>query len=54
MFTHPEIFSWLRIGSSNWLFYEHGNEPRGSIKDREFLDQLSESQEGLCSMELGS
>jgi hypothetical protein len=35
--------------------FEHGNEPSGSIKGREFLDQLSillASQEGLCSMEL--
>jgi hypothetical protein len=36
---------------------EHGNEPLGSIKCREFLDQLSvllASEEGLCSMELVS
>jgi hypothetical protein len=36
--------------------YKHGNEPSGSIKDGEFLDQLTErlsaSQEGLCSVEL--
>jgi hypothetical protein len=35
--------------------YEHGNEPSGSIKCREFLDRLSvllAYQEGLCSMEL--
>jgi hypothetical protein len=35
-------------------FCEHGNEPSGSIKGREFLDWLSvllASQEGLCSME---
>jgi hypothetical protein len=34
---------------------EHGDEPSGSIKCREFLDQLSvllASQEGLCCMEL--
>jgi hypothetical protein len=31
---------------------EHGNEPSASIKGREFLDLLSDSQEGLCSMEL--
>jgi hypothetical protein len=35
---------------------EHGNEPSGFIKDREFLDQLSDcwlaSQEGIRSMEL--
>jgi hypothetical protein len=34
---------------------EHGNEPSGSIKCREFLDWLSvllAFQEGLCSMEL--
>jgi hypothetical protein len=33
---------------------EHGDEPSGSIKCREFLDKLSvlfASQEGLCSME---
>jgi hypothetical protein len=37
--------------------YEHGNEPLGSIKCGELLDQLSvllASQEGLCSMELVS
>jgi hypothetical protein len=36
---------------------EHGNEPSGSIKCGEFLEQLSVllvSQEGLCSMELDS
>jgi hypothetical protein len=36
-------------------FCEHGNEPSGSIKCREFLDYLSllsAFQEGLCSMEL--
>jgi hypothetical protein len=36
---------------------EHGNEPLGSIKCREFLDLLSvllASQEGLCSMQLVS
>jgi hypothetical protein len=36
---------------------EHGNEPSGSIKCREFLDYLNvllASQEGLCSMEFGS
>jgi hypothetical protein len=36
---------------------EHGDEPSGSIKCREFLDWLSVllvSQEGLCSMELVS
>jgi hypothetical protein len=36
---------------------EHGNEPSGSIECGEFLDWLSilvASQEGLCSMELGS
>jgi hypothetical protein len=36
---------------------EHGNEPLGSTKCREFLEKLSvlsASQEGLCSMELGS
>jgi hypothetical protein len=36
---------------------EHGNQPSGSIKDGEFLDQLSvllASQRGLCSMELVS
>jgi hypothetical protein len=36
---------------------EHGDEPSGSIKCGEFLDQLSvllASQEGLCSMELVS
>jgi hypothetical protein len=36
---------------------EHGNEPSGSIKCREFLDCLSvllASYEGLCSMELVS
>jgi hypothetical protein len=35
--------------------FEHGNELSGSIKPREFLDQLSvlaASQEELCSMEL--
>jgi hypothetical protein len=34
---------------------EHGDEPSGSIKCGEFLDQLSvlvTSQEGLCYMEL--
>jgi hypothetical protein len=31
---------------------EHGNEPLGSIKGREFLEGLSASQAGLCSMEL--
>jgi hypothetical protein len=39
-------------------FCEHGNEPSGSIKGREFLDQLSvllsPSQEELSSMELVS
>jgi hypothetical protein len=33
---------------------EHGNEPLGSIKGGEFLDNLElllASQEGLCSME---
>ena len=33
---------------------EYGNEPLGSIKCGEFLDQLQNqlaSQEGLCSME---
>jgi hypothetical protein len=29
-----------------------GNEPSGSIKCREFLEDLSASQEGLCSKEL--
>jgi hypothetical protein len=36
---------------------EHGDEPSGSIKCGEFLDQLSvllASQEGLCSMDLVS
>jgi hypothetical protein len=36
---------------------EHGAEPSGSIKCREFSDYLSirlASQEGLCSMELVS
>jgi hypothetical protein len=36
---------------------EHGDEPSGSIKCREFLDYLSvllASQEGLCFMELVS
>jgi hypothetical protein len=34
---------------------EHSNKSSGSIKGREFLDQLSDllaSEEGLCSMEL--
>jgi hypothetical protein len=34
---------------------EHGNEPSGSIKCRDFADYLSvlfDSQEGFCSMEL--
>jgi hypothetical protein len=36
------------------LIREHGNEPSDSMKDDEFLDQLSESvsQGGQCSMEL--
>jgi hypothetical protein len=41
---------WLRIGTG-----EHGNEPSGSMKDGEFLDQLSvllAPQDELCSMEL--
>jgi len=29
-----------------------GNEPSGSIKSGEFLEDLLASQEGLCSMEL--
>ena len=36
---------------------EYGDEPSGSIKCGEFLDQLqnqSASQEGLCSMEQAS
>jgi hypothetical protein len=35
---------------------EHGNEPSGSIKYGEFLDQLSVlvASQGLCSMELFS
>jgi hypothetical protein len=40
------------VGSS-----EHGNEPLGSIKNGDLLDQLSvllASQEGLCSIELDS
>jgi hypothetical protein len=36
-------------------YYEHDNEPSGSIKGREFLDWLSDigfsSQARLCSME---
>jgi hypothetical protein len=35
---------------------EHGDEPLGSIKGREFLDQMTLklvlASEGLCSMEL--
>jgi hypothetical protein len=38
-------------------YFEHGNEPSGSIKGGEFIDYLgvlSASQEGLCSMLLVS
>jgi hypothetical protein len=35
---------------------EHGNEPSGSIKSKEFLDELSDYHllKKDCSMELGS
>jgi hypothetical protein len=49
------LFFWLRIGTDSELC-EHDNEPLGSIKCGEFLDQLSvllASQERLC-MELVS
>jgi hypothetical protein len=31
------VINWLKIGPSS----EHGNEPSGSIKEREFIDQLN-------------
>jgi hypothetical protein len=34
-------FIWLRIRVGSG-FCEHGNEPSGSIKGEEFLDQLSD------------
>jgi hypothetical protein len=46
---------WFNIGHFTLKYCEHGNEPSGSIKYGEFLDQLSvllASSEGLCSMEL--
>jgi hypothetical protein len=48
----------LRIGTCGVVgSCEQGSDPSGSIKDGEFLDQLSvllTPQEGLCSMELDS
>jgi hypothetical protein len=38
----------LKILHRELLFYEHGNEPSGSIKGEEFLDQPSNvSSQGL-------
>lgn len=48
-----------KIGFWVWIWQvagscECGDEPSGSIKGREFLEQLTEIQsfQGLCSMEL--
>jgi hypothetical protein len=35
-------------------FCEHDNEPKGSIKDGEFLEGLIAAQEGLYSLEVSS
>lgn len=45
---------WLRMGTGGG-FFNHGDEPSGCIKNREFLDRLSvllASQKGPSCMEL--
>lgn len=42
------------LWNQDWPFTEHCNEPVGSIKCKEFLDELSvllASKEGLCCVE---
>jgi hypothetical protein len=36
-------FDWLKIGSSGG-FCEHSDEPSGSVRKRDFFDELSNNQ----------
>jgi len=53
-----EILAWVHLAQDRDQYLvccKHGIEPSGSIKGSDFLERLSASQEGLCSMEsLGS